>query len=267
MWFLKLVVLPPAYFICAWHDLHQQFSIPILTPIHPPTYFACLSLLTHLIQIISSLEVRSVHELCSDWHAPYTQCPLLPTPWAGKIRCSLLHFGMFIHGLRCATSSSTDECDIIYLWYIQFEFTSCTLICTLNGILSLWIGIMVEYPGMSTSQGTYVRKEQTSEAIRVTYTKCAEWVGRTGIENRWFTHSVSSPGRAYQVVHKSQMLAFEVVGAFLIIHAITSLLHCMLLRQSMYATNDVRKASVDYNWLWSITEPIPNRPRLHRDAP
>ncbi len=37
--------------------------------------------------------------------------------------------------LRCATSSRTDECDIIYLCkYIQFEFTSCTLICTLNGI-------------------------------------------------------------------------------------------------------------------------------------
>ncbi len=28
---------------------------------------------------------------------------------------------------------------------------------------------MVEYPVMSTSQGTYVRIEQTSEAIRVTY--------------------------------------------------------------------------------------------------
>ncbi len=37
---------------------------------------------------------------------------------------------------------------------------------------------------------------------------------RTVIENRWFTHSVSSADRAYQVVHKSQMSAFEVVGAF-----------------------------------------------------
>ncbi len=64
MWFLKLVVLPPAYFICVWHDLHQRFSIPVLTPPLPPlAYFACLSLLMHLIQIISSLEVRSVHEL------------------------------------------------------------------------------------------------------------------------------------------------------------------------------------------------------------
>ncbi len=43
-----------------------------------------------------------------------------------------------------------------------------------------------------------------------------------GIENRWFTHSVSSPGRAYRVVHKSQMSAFEVVGAFFIICALTS---------------------------------------------
>ncbi len=35
---------------------------------HAPcsAYFACLSLLTHLIQIISLLEVRSMHELCSD---------------------------------------------------------------------------------------------------------------------------------------------------------------------------------------------------------
>ncbi len=130
MWFLKLVVLPPAYFICAWHDLHQLFSIPVPPP---PSYFACLS-----FQIISSLEVCSVHELCSDWHAPYTQWPLLPTPSAGEIRCSLL---------------------------------------------------------------------------------------------------------------------------------IASLHHCMLQRQSMYATNDVRKASVHYNQLWSITELIPNRPRLHRDAP
>ncbi len=33
------------------------------------------------------------------------------------------------------------------------------------------------------------------------------------------------PGRAYQVVHKSQVLAFEVVGAFLIIRALASRLN------------------------------------------
>ncbi len=80
---------------------------------------------------------------------------------------------------------------------------------------------------------------------------------RTGIENRWFTHSVSSPGRAYQVVHKSQISAFEVVGVFFLLYAhsrLASLRHCMLPRQSMYATNDFRKASVHYNRLWSITD-------------
>ncbi len=51
-------------------------SSPRPPPPPPPpphsAYFGCLSLLTHLIQIISLLEVRSMHELCSDWHAPYT---------------------------------------------------------------------------------------------------------------------------------------------------------------------------------------------------
>ncbi len=35
----------------------------------------------------------------------------------------------------------------------------------------------------------------------------------------------------------------------------------------MHAKNYVRKASVHYNRLWSITEPLLNCPRLHRNAP
>ncbi len=61
--------------------LIQRFSIPVLAPPRS-AYFACLSLLTHLIQIISLLEVRSVHELCSDWHAPYT---VSIAPYTGSI--------------------------------------------------------------------------------------------------------------------------------------------------------------------------------------
>ncbi len=80
--------------------------------------------------------------------------------------------------LRCATSLRTDECDIIYVCkYIQFKFTSRTLQCTMNGIRSLRTGIMEEYRVMSTSQGTCVRIEQTSEVIRVTYEMCRA-VGR-----------------------------------------------------------------------------------------
>ncbi len=57
----------------------------------------------------------------------------------------------------------------------------------LEYIRSLWTGIMAEYPVMSTSQGTYVRIEQTSEAIRVTYEIRRAEGARTGIENRCFT--------------------------------------------------------------------------------
>ncbi len=55
--------------------------------------------------------------------------------------------------------------------YVRFELES-------------WRNIL-----MSTSQGTYVPIEQTSEAIRVTYEIC--WGGgvRTGIENRCFKAS------------------------------------------------------------------------------
>ncbi len=89
--------------------------------------------------------------------------------------------------LRCATSSHTDECEVIYLCkYIQFKFTSRTLICTLNGIRSLRTGIMAEYSVMSTSQGTYVRIEQTSEELRETYEMCRVWGG-----GELYSHSYS----------------------------------------------------------------------------
>ncbi len=48
-------------------------------------------------------------------------------------------------------------------------------------IRSLRSEIMAEYRVMSTSQGAYVRIEQTSEAIRVTYEMCGARA-RTGIE-------------------------------------------------------------------------------------
>ncbi len=50
-------------------------------------------------------------------------------------------------------------------------------------IRSLRTGIMAEYPVMSTSQGTCVRIEQTSEAIRVTYEICRAG-GARGLELR-----------------------------------------------------------------------------------
>ncbi len=47
--------------------IYARPAVLNLSPCAPRSaYFACLSLLTHLIQIISSLEVCSVYELCSD---------------------------------------------------------------------------------------------------------------------------------------------------------------------------------------------------------
>ncbi len=53
----------------------------------------------------------------------------------------------------------------------------------MNGIRSLRTGIMEEYRVMSTSQGTCVRIEKTSEVIRVTYEMCRA-VGARGLELR-----------------------------------------------------------------------------------
>ncbi len=161
----------------------QRFSIPVLAPSRS-AYFACLSLLTHLIKIISLLEVCSMHELCSDWHAPYT---VSIAPYSLS-RGNPLKFTSFrnIHSWICAVQRLHAWLSVTsYTSVIQFEFTSCTLICTLNGIYirSLRTGIMAEYPVMSTSQGTCVRIEQTSEAIRVTYEICRAG-GARGLELR-----------------------------------------------------------------------------------
>ncbi len=62
-------------------------------------------------------------------------------------------------------------------------------------IRSLQYGIMMEYPVMSTSRGTYVRIEQTYEAIRETHIVSRAGGGaRTGIVNRWLRSRVSDPG-------------------------------------------------------------------------
>ncbi len=187
-----------------------------------------------------------------------TQGPLLPTPEQGKsvvVYFTSEHSFMVCTAQRLQAQMSAISNTVPLIYTILIHVSHTYMRFEWNTFDSNWnrggISCDVHFAGHLRS-------------------KCAEQGGaRTGIENRWFTHGVSSSGRAYQVVHKSQMSAFEVVGAFLIMRAsrLASLRHCMLPRQSMYATNDVRKASVHYNRLWFITEPIPTCPRLHRDAP
>ncbi len=153
----------------------QRFSIPVLAPPPPRSaYFACLSLLTHLTQIISLLEVRSMHELCSDLHAPYTGSI---APYSLS-RGNPLKFTSFrnIHSWICATQRLHARTSVTSYTSVNiYNFNS-----RLAHLYALWMeyirslrtGIMAEYPVMSTSQGTCVRIEQTSEAIRVTYEIC-----------------------------------------------------------------------------------------------
>ncbi len=76
--------------------------------------------------------------------------------------------------LRCAASSHTDE------WTSYTSVNKYNLNLHLAHFNALWMehihsfrtGIMTEYPVMSTSQGTYVRIEQTSYVIRDTYEIC-----------------------------------------------------------------------------------------------
>ncbi len=155
--------------------VRQRFSIPVLAPPPPPpprsAYFACLSLLTHLIQIISLLEVRSMHELCSDWHAPYTGSIAPYSLSSGNP----LKFTLFrnIHSWICAAQRLHARTSVASYTSVNiYNFNSH--LAHFNALLMLYIrslrtGIIAEYPVMSTSQGTYVRIEQTSEAIRVTY--------------------------------------------------------------------------------------------------
>ncbi len=155
-----------------WNCTVRCSSAAVLnsSPRAPPLCIYCMSLLVNTPDsynqlVRSALRAWTVFRLTCSLHSVH--CSLLPEQ--GKSVEVYFTSEHSLMDLRCATSSRTDECDIIYVCkYIQFKFTSRTLQCTMNGIRSLWTGIMEEYRVMSTSQGTYDRLEQTSEVIRVT---------------------------------------------------------------------------------------------------
>ncbi len=97
-----------------------------------------------------------------------TKCSVLPTPWAGEIHWSLLHFGTFIHGFalrRCLQRFHTQMKLTREVWIVTDIYTSVnkynlnSRLAHFNALLmehirSLQTGIIAEYPAMSTSQGT-----------------------------------------------------------------------------------------------------------------
>ncbi len=117
----------------------------------------------------------------TDWHAPYTLS-----------RGNPLKFTSFrnIHSWICAVQRLHARTSVTSYTSVNIYNLNSRLahLCALwmEYIRSLRTGIMVEYPVMSTSYGTCVRIEQTSEALRVTDEICKVGGGgsRTGIENR-----------------------------------------------------------------------------------
>ncbi len=100
-----------------------------------------------------------------------TQSPFLPTSWAGEsVEVYFTSEHSFIHGFALR-NVFTRTCVTYYTSANIYNFNSrlahFNAPC-MEHICSVRTGIMAEYPEMSTSQGTYVRIEQTSEAIRET---------------------------------------------------------------------------------------------------
>ncbi len=131
------------------------------------------------------LEVCSVHEMCSDWHASYT---VSIAPYSLS-RGNPLKFTLLrnIHSWICAAQRLHAQTSVISYTSVNIYNLNSHLAhlyaLWMEYIRSLRTGILVEYPVMSTSQGTYVRIEQTSEAIIVTYEMCRAGGGaRTGIK-------------------------------------------------------------------------------------
>ncbi len=102
-----------------------------------------------------------------------------------RVHCSLLpeqgnplKFTLFrnIHSWICAARRLHARTSVTSYTSVNiYNFNSCLAhfnALWMEYIRSLRTGIMEEYPVMSTSQGTYVPIEQTSEAIRVTYEIC-----------------------------------------------------------------------------------------------
>ncbi len=86
-----------------------------------------------------------------------------------RVHCSLHGVHCSLHRVHCSLLPEQGN-PLKFTLFRNIHSWICAALRTLNGnIRSLPTGIMEEYPVMSTSQGTYVPTEQTSEAIRVTY--------------------------------------------------------------------------------------------------
>ncbi len=122
-----------------------------------------------------------------------TQGPLLPTPWAGEIRLSLLHFGTFIHGF-VLRNVFTHELSVtsytsVNIYNLNSRLTHFNA-HWMEYIRSLRTGIMAEYPVCPLHRDTYIRIEQTSKATKSNI-RNVQSGGARGLELR--TSELSNP--------------------------------------------------------------------------
>ncbi len=135
MWFLKLVVLPPAYFICAWHDLHQRFSIPPLCIFSMSLFVNTPDSDNQLVR--SALRAWTVFRLTCSLHRVH--CSLLPEQGKSVVVYFTLEHSFMVCAAQClqAQTSVTSYTSDIYnlhsrlahlsaLWmeYVCFELES-----------------------------------------------------------------------------------------------------------------------------------------------
>ncbi len=167
--------------------LKQRFSIPVIAP--PPLCIFCMSLFVNTPDsdnqlVRSALHAWTVFRLTCSLHSVH--CSLHSVHCSlHRVHCSLLpeqgnplKFTLFrnIHSWICAAQrlharTSVTSYTSVNIYNFNSRLAHFNALW-MEYIRSIRTGIMVEYPVMSTSQGTYVRIEQTSEAIRVTYVIC-----------------------------------------------------------------------------------------------
>ncbi len=158
------------------------------SPRAPPLCIFCMSIFVNTPDsdnqlVRSALRAWTVFRLTCSLHR--VNCSLLPE------QGNPLKFTLFrnIHSWICAAQRLHARTSVISYTSVNiYNFNSRLAhfnALWMEYIRSLRTGNMEKFRVMSTSQGTYVRIEQTSEAIRVTYEICRAGGGaRTGIENR-----------------------------------------------------------------------------------
>ncbi len=148
------------------------------SPRAPPLCIFCMSLFVNTPDSDNQLVRSALHA----WTVFWLTCSL------HRVHCSLLpeqgkSAEVYFISEHSFMNVRNVHAQRLHAWTIVTSYTSVNIynfnsrLAHFNAlwmeyIRSLRTGIMAEYPVMSTSQGTYIRIEQTSEAIRVTYEIC-----------------------------------------------------------------------------------------------